>query len=164
MDPQTASELASMTKKNMKPSDLKSGNREILRCDRSGALGMPARLMFVKHVLRLCRARHKRRTMLTTLSRAGVPLRTVQDISGHSNLAALSSLKNLKMLIRYRRDRFGTYRRDRRTIANYLESKSMRQLGVGQISTPEASTVDIRSISPYLIRAVKLRSTNVVNR
>jgi integrase/recombinase XerD len=32
-----------------------------------------------------------RRTMLTTLSRAGVPLRTVQDISGHSNLAQLQA-------------------------------------------------------------------------
>jgi len=32
-----------------------------------------------------------RRTMLTALSRAGVPLRTVQDISGHSNLAQLQA-------------------------------------------------------------------------
>jgi integrase/recombinase XerD len=32
-----------------------------------------------------------RRTMLTTLSRAGVPLRTVQDISGHSNLGQLQA-------------------------------------------------------------------------
>ena len=32
-----------------------------------------------------------RRTMLTTLSRAGVPLRTVQDISGHSNLTQLQA-------------------------------------------------------------------------
>ncbi len=32
-----------------------------------------------------------RRTLLTTLSRAGVPLRTVQDISGHSSLAQLQA-------------------------------------------------------------------------
>ncbi len=32
-----------------------------------------------------------RRTMLTTLSRAGVPLRTVQDISGHANLSQLQA-------------------------------------------------------------------------
>jgi integrase/recombinase XerD len=32
-----------------------------------------------------------RRTLLTTLSRAGVPLRTVQEISGHSNLSELQA-------------------------------------------------------------------------
>jgi integrase/recombinase XerD len=32
-----------------------------------------------------------RRTLLTALSRQGVPLRTVQDISGHSNLAQLQA-------------------------------------------------------------------------
>jgi integrase/recombinase XerD len=32
-----------------------------------------------------------RRTLLTTLSRAGVPLRTVQEISGHSNLSQLQA-------------------------------------------------------------------------
>lgn len=32
-----------------------------------------------------------RRTLLTTLSRAGVPLRTVQDISGHASLAQLQA-------------------------------------------------------------------------
>jgi integrase/recombinase XerD len=32
-----------------------------------------------------------RRTLLTTLSRAGVPLRTVQDISGHSSLSQLQA-------------------------------------------------------------------------
>jgi integrase/recombinase XerD len=32
-----------------------------------------------------------RRTLLTTLSRAGVPLRTVQEISGHSSLSQLQA-------------------------------------------------------------------------
>jgi integrase/recombinase XerD len=32
-----------------------------------------------------------RRTLLTTLSRAGVPLQTVQEISGHSNLSELQA-------------------------------------------------------------------------
>lgn len=32
-----------------------------------------------------------RRTLLTTLSRSGVPLRTIQEISGHSNLAQLQA-------------------------------------------------------------------------
>jgi integrase/recombinase XerD len=32
-----------------------------------------------------------RRTLLTTLSRSGVPLRTVQDISGHSSLSQLQA-------------------------------------------------------------------------
>jgi integrase/recombinase XerD len=30
-----------------------------------------------------------RRTCLTTMSRAGIPLRTIQEISGHSNLGQL---------------------------------------------------------------------------
>jgi integrase/recombinase XerD len=34
---------------------------------------------------------HSIRTLLTALSRQGVPLRTVQDISGHSNLAQLQA-------------------------------------------------------------------------
>ena len=32
-----------------------------------------------------------RRTLLTALSQQGVPLQTVQDISGHSNLAQLQA-------------------------------------------------------------------------
>ena len=32
-----------------------------------------------------------RRTLLTTLSRGGIPLRTIQQISGHSNLGQLQA-------------------------------------------------------------------------
>jgi integrase/recombinase XerD len=79
-------------RKNLESTDwlFPSGESECGHISRAAAHNILTRV-FKTLKLEGAKTHSMRRTLLTALSRQGVPLRTVQDISGHSNLAQLQA-------------------------------------------------------------------------